>query len=193
MTDDYWVKQKGSDVVDLAKEGIEIRTDSDLRDYMHNKFVVVDRRIVMTGSYNWTTHASTANQENLVVMENNTLVEKFSAQFEVMWKSYRKTKIKAGRKAPKKTQLHQKYLKYLRKQSEYHKKKVEAIKEAVPASIRKTPKKIKASQLLIKPSRSKKIRKTSKRQLRSSKAVDGPKKVGSYIIFTISYFLIRTG
>ena len=34
---------------------------------MHNKFCVIDRAVVMTGSYNWTSKANSDNYENITV------------------------------------------------------------------------------------------------------------------------------
>ena len=74
---------------------------------MHNKYTVIDRTIVMTGSYNWTNKASTANQENVVVLENKPLANKFAEHFDRIWNDYSKNKVKAS-KAFKKTGLYNK-------------------------------------------------------------------------------------
>lgn len=49
---------------------------------MHHKFAVVDRKKVLTGSYNYTTTASTVNYENLVVIESVEIAEAFLKEFE---------------------------------------------------------------------------------------------------------------
>lgn len=61
---------------------------------MHNKFVVIDGRILITGSFNWTTQAVTSNQENLCIIDNEELAKKYTAEFERLWKSFEKTQIK---------------------------------------------------------------------------------------------------
>lgn len=49
---------------------------------MHNKFCVIDERIVVTGSYNWTYKAATKNLENITVTYNDyDLALKFIQQF----------------------------------------------------------------------------------------------------------------
>ncbi|MBN2301819.1 MAG: DUF1669 domain-containing protein [Lentisphaerae bacterium] len=48
---------------------------------MHNKFTVIDRRCVLTGSYNYTTTASTQNHENLVAIESPEIAQAFVAEF----------------------------------------------------------------------------------------------------------------
>jgi phosphatidylserine/phosphatidylglycerophosphate/cardiolipin synthase-like enzyme len=52
---------------------------------MHNKFAVIDSRIVITGSYNWTTNATVNNNENLVVITSRTVAEQYNAEFETIW------------------------------------------------------------------------------------------------------------
>jgi phosphatidylserine/phosphatidylglycerophosphate/cardiolipin synthase-like enzyme len=49
---------------------------------MHHKFLVIDGRLVLTGSYNWTKHASDANWENLVAIESPALAEEFRAEWD---------------------------------------------------------------------------------------------------------------
>jgi len=49
---------------------------------MHNKFCIIDERIVITGSYNWTYSAATKNQENITITYNDyDLSLKFIQQF----------------------------------------------------------------------------------------------------------------
>jgi cardiolipin hydrolase len=52
---------------------------------MHHKFAVVDGRIVMTGSYNWTLESEERNYENLVMLREPRLVMPFVTEFEELW------------------------------------------------------------------------------------------------------------
>ena len=54
---------------------------------MHNKFMVVDDKIVATGSYNWTTSAEKWNRENLLVMDSSSLARKYTVEFKKLWES----------------------------------------------------------------------------------------------------------
>lgn len=58
-------------------------------DLMHNKFCVIDRRVVMTGSYNWSYKAEKNNHENIVITTDDfELADKFIAQFKQIRDSY---------------------------------------------------------------------------------------------------------
>jgi replicative DNA helicase len=47
---------------------------------MHNKFSIIDDKIVITGSYNWTIKAQ-QNRENIVIIKNNVVVNEFHNEF----------------------------------------------------------------------------------------------------------------
>ncbi|TAN37663.1 MAG: DUF1669 domain-containing protein [Verrucomicrobia bacterium] len=49
---------------------------------MHDKFIVMDRQRVLTGSYNYTTTASKENYENLVLIESPPIAEEFAHAFD---------------------------------------------------------------------------------------------------------------
>lgn len=58
-------------------------------DLMHNKFCVIDRRVVMTGSYNWSYKAEKNNHENIVITTDDfELADQFIAQFKQIRDSY---------------------------------------------------------------------------------------------------------
>lgn len=53
---------------------------------MHQKFAVIDRRIVLTGSYNWTHSADNRNDENLLVFRDaSPLAEEYRKTFLRLW------------------------------------------------------------------------------------------------------------
>jgi len=52
---------------------------------MHNKFAVIDNKIVITGSYNWTASAGERNDENLLVIDDKNIVKKYQNQFNNLW------------------------------------------------------------------------------------------------------------
>ncbi len=52
---------------------------------MHHKFALLDRKLVLTGSYNWTAASEGRNYENLLVLRNPDLVEAYRAEFAALW------------------------------------------------------------------------------------------------------------
>lgn len=55
---------------------------------MHHKFLVVDSRILITGSFNWTRQAIVGNNENLIVTTNAKLVPLYQREFEKLWTKF---------------------------------------------------------------------------------------------------------
>jgi DNA uptake protein ComE-like DNA-binding protein len=70
----------------LVEKGIEVRISSN-NYIMHNKFAVIDNKMVVTGSYNWTASASTRNDENLLVIDDEEVILRFQKQFENLWEN----------------------------------------------------------------------------------------------------------
>jgi len=53
---------------------------------MHQKFAVIDRRILFTGSYNWTHSADSSNDENLLLFRDaGPLAEEYRKTFLSLW------------------------------------------------------------------------------------------------------------
>lgn len=87
ISDDANMAHMGSDLATLASK-IPVRTDRDLFAHMHNKYVVIDRKILITGSFNWTAQAVSRNNENVVVLEDEELSLKYKEDFERLWKLF---------------------------------------------------------------------------------------------------------
>jgi phosphatidylserine/phosphatidylglycerophosphate/cardiolipin synthase-like enzyme len=87
VTDDEKVSDEGSDVERLARAGVLVRTDRSAY-HMHHKFAVLDGRLVLTGSYNWTRSAADHNMENFIVSGDSRLVAAYSKAFERLWQEY---------------------------------------------------------------------------------------------------------
>ncbi len=70
----------------LRAAGIEVRKDNNAS-FMHSKFAIVDGLIVITGSFNWTRSADSANNENLVVIVGSDVASAFENDFQTVWSS----------------------------------------------------------------------------------------------------------
>ena len=88
LTDSECIKMPSSNVYSLAASGISVKIDDSVRYHMHHKFCVIDKSVVVTGSFNWTDQAVNHNQENLLFIENKELALKYSNEFEKLWNDF---------------------------------------------------------------------------------------------------------
>ncbi|XP_004685112.1 PREDICTED: mitochondrial cardiolipin hydrolase [Condylura cristata] len=91
ITDCDYMALNGSQIGLLRKAGIQVRHDQDLG-YMHHKFAIVDKKVLITGSLNWTTQAIQNNRENVLIMEDEEYVRLFLEEFEHIWEEFNPTK-----------------------------------------------------------------------------------------------------
>ncbi|KAL8583286.1 hypothetical protein ACOMHN_043063 [Nucella lapillus] len=77
----------GSQIWTLRKAGIEVRTDRSSF-FMHHKFVLVDGRLLINGSFNWTRTAITGNQENVFVTSHSKVVRAYQEEFDKLWEQF---------------------------------------------------------------------------------------------------------
>ena len=88
LSDSECIKMPSSNVYSLAAMGISVKIDDSVRYHMHHKFCVIDKSVVVTGSFNWTDQAVNHNQENLLFIENKELASKYSNEFEKLWNDF---------------------------------------------------------------------------------------------------------
>ncbi|MDA3799829.1 MAG: phospholipase D-like domain-containing protein [Kiritimatiellae bacterium] len=48
---------------------------------MHDKYLIIDKKTVITGSYNYTTAATTLNYENIIVVQSNQIADDYYKNF----------------------------------------------------------------------------------------------------------------
>lgn len=82
----------------LERQGISVRRASGLNTgnpergpgLMHQKFAVIDRKVLLTGSYNWTVSADQFNEESLLIFRDaGPLAEDFRREFARLWEKKR--------------------------------------------------------------------------------------------------------
>lgn len=56
---------------------------------MHHKFVIIDSKVLLSGSFNWTNKAVVCNYESVLVTAEQSLVRPFCEKFEEMWDAFR--------------------------------------------------------------------------------------------------------
>lgn len=84
ITDDDKSLDRGSDIEELERLGVPVRTDAS-EHHMHHKFAVFDAHTLLTGSYNWTRSAADYNYENVLVTDSGDLVGPYRQKFQELW------------------------------------------------------------------------------------------------------------
>jgi phospholipase D len=62
----------GSKIPAFKKHGIEVRIDK-VKQFAHNKIILIDDNVVITGSYNFTNSAEKKNSENVVMINDREI------------------------------------------------------------------------------------------------------------------------
>ena len=68
----------------LEQEGIFVKRKKPV---MHNKFTIIDREIVCTGSFNYSQNADTSNNENLLCFEDIGVALEYELEFQKLWEA----------------------------------------------------------------------------------------------------------
>lgn len=79
----------GDKIPKLQEAGIPIRVNKTRKEstaLMHNKFVLIDGKCLMMGSFNWTQNAVMRNHEAIIRTNDKKIVKKFISKFNQMWK-----------------------------------------------------------------------------------------------------------
>ncbi len=84
ITDNDKSLDEGSDIEQLAKSGIAVKMDR-TPNHMHHKFMLVDGKALITGSYNWTRSAARFNHENILLTHEAGVVKSFLKEFDQLW------------------------------------------------------------------------------------------------------------
>lgn len=85
--------QKASQAGFLKGQGISVRIHQG-SGLMHHKFAIIDRKTLLTGSFNWTENAEEDNAENLLVLSDKKLISQYAKEFESLWHQGREADIR---------------------------------------------------------------------------------------------------
>ena len=69
----------------LAGEGIAVRFIEIKRGSLHHKFMLIDGKLLITGSYNFTNESEFRNHEAAIFTNHKGLIQSFTAEFERLW------------------------------------------------------------------------------------------------------------
>ncbi|WP_154657060.1 phospholipase D-like domain-containing protein [Hugenholtzia roseola] len=86
LQDDINFGQYGLDFSEFKRLGGELVAVS--KELMHNKFCIIDKKKVLSGSYNWTFRAANQNKENLIVIKEGEMVAEFCREFADLFARY---------------------------------------------------------------------------------------------------------
>ncbi|MCR4369107.1 MAG: phospholipase D-like domain-containing protein [archaeon] len=81
--DKLQANSKYSKLLELEEKGVETRVSKS--GLMHNKFIVIDGQLVVTGSFNYTENANTKNSENIIFVHDTKTAQRYSNEFFSLW------------------------------------------------------------------------------------------------------------
>ena len=61
---------------------LDVRLDGNLIGLMHHKVIIIDQKVVITGSYNFTESTETVNDENVVIIFSPEIAKKYLEEFQ---------------------------------------------------------------------------------------------------------------
>lgn len=77
---------QGSEIATLESLGFQLkRTTGVSGGIMHNKFMIIDEQVLLTGSYNWSASAEDSNFENAILLQASTVIHKYALEFDRIW------------------------------------------------------------------------------------------------------------
>lgn len=75
---------EGAEMVTFLCAQVPVRQDGN-GSFMHDKLIIVDNRIVITGSLNFSSSADEANDENVIIVDNPEIAALYLQEFERIW------------------------------------------------------------------------------------------------------------
>uniref|UniRef100_A0A1B6GEV7 Mitochondrial cardiolipin hydrolase n=1 Tax=Cuerna arida TaxID=1464854 RepID=A0A1B6GEV7_9HEMI len=91
ICDEDMANGSGSQILSFQGNGLPVKYFRKSTRLMHHKFAIIDKRILMSGSLNWTMQAFFGNWENIIITTERTIVREFLTEFERLWKSLERT------------------------------------------------------------------------------------------------------
>ena len=73
---------QGTEYDPLQQAGLDVRLDGNQTGLMHHKVIIIDKSIVITGSYNFTASAEENNDENVLIIFNSEVAAKYLDEFQ---------------------------------------------------------------------------------------------------------------
>lgn len=74
----------GSEMKTFWCANVPVRQDGN-PSFLHDKIIIIDNRIVVTGSLNYSSNADDSNEENVVILDNPGIAALYLQEFEKLW------------------------------------------------------------------------------------------------------------
>ncbi len=71
---------QGDEYLRLKDAGLDVRLDGNSRN-MHHKVILIDGKILITGSYNFSNNAENSNDENVIIIFNSAITTQYLQEF----------------------------------------------------------------------------------------------------------------
>lgn len=68
----------------LKAKGAEVKYD-DMPNLVHHKVMIIDRKTVISGSYNFSQNAEKENDENILIIHSPRVAQKYNKEFWILW------------------------------------------------------------------------------------------------------------
>jgi phosphatidylserine/phosphatidylglycerophosphate/cardiolipin synthase-like enzyme len=81
MDDGQINSNRGTEYDPFKQAGLDVRRDGNAG-LMHHKVIIIDQKIVITGSYNFSASAETSNDENVVIIHNADVAAQYLEEFQ---------------------------------------------------------------------------------------------------------------
>jgi phosphatidylserine/phosphatidylglycerophosphate/cardiolipin synthase-like enzyme len=75
---------EGSELKTFLCAGIPARQDGNAS-FLHDKIIIIDNSIVVTGSLNFSSNADDSNEENVVILDNAEIAALYLQEFDKLW------------------------------------------------------------------------------------------------------------
>ncbi len=82
--EDQYHSNAGTEFDRLTSAGLDVRLDGNPR-LMHHKVIIIDGKLVITGSYNFSYNAEHNNDENTLIIHNQNLAGQYLAEFQKIY------------------------------------------------------------------------------------------------------------
>lgn len=87
VNDDNANRKYSENIKKLVNLGAKVKFISmpTKKNYMHHKFCIIDNKLFMSGSFNWTKNANDNNYENLLVSHDKNSIRGLISEFKAIW------------------------------------------------------------------------------------------------------------